>query len=65
MNDPISSEERGSGAIADAALAKIICDIRDRSGLESVWDEIDVDTRNEIIATWRAFIVSEIQRGAL
>jgi hypothetical protein len=47
--------------IADTALAQIIHDLKDRSGLSNSWDDIDVDIRNEIIATWRGFIVAAIQ----
>jgi hypothetical protein len=39
----------------DTVISKLLEDIRDRSGLGDAWNEIDVDTRNEIIATWRGF----------
>ena len=47
--------------IADAALAKILRDLRGRKGIGDEWAEIDVDIRNEIIERWRGFIVAAVE----
>lgn len=57
----MADEKSRASNIADEALAHIIRDIRDRSGLGDTWSEIDVDTRNEIVAVWRKAIVTAIE----
>jgi len=55
-----ASKQRVARVVADCALEKIIRDIRSRSGIGDEWNGIDVDTRNEIVAAWRAFIIASI-----
>lgn len=47
----------------DAIIAKIIKDIRDRKGIGDVWDELDVDIRNEIAHEWRSYFDIEDRRA--
>ena len=56
----MSTGNHDASIVADAALAKIIRDMRGRSGLGDEWSGLDVDTRNEIASAWRAFIIAAI-----
>ena len=58
MSSQLPSNPR---AIADTALAQILHDMKVRSCLGDAWDAIDVDIRNEIISTWRGFIVAAVE----
>jgi hypothetical protein len=60
MSD-LTTDERIARVIADAALAKILRDIRARAGIGGVWAEIDVDVRNKIIDKWRTWIMLAIK----
>ena len=42
--------------IAKMAVEKIVDDIRGRSGLGNVWDEIDRDIQDEMKKLWGDFI---------
>lgn len=41
---------------ATVAVYRIVKDLRDRGGLDHVWDSIDVDIQREIVNTWRSLI---------
>lgn len=45
-------------AKAKKAAKKIIADLSDRNGLSNEWDNIDAETKREILATW-TYIISE------
>ena len=45
------------------AVARIIADLKSRSGLRQEWDAIDNDIREEITETWTDIIRQEWVKG--
>lgn len=58
-----STRERSIDSIAENTITRIVDDLCDRSGLQNVWEGIDRDIQNEIIAIWRQIVVDEIRKG--
>lgn len=46
---------------AKQAVAKIIYDLTDRSGLSNEWEAIDEDVQQEIIDKWRAIVAEAME----
>ena len=42
--------------VAEPIVEKIVDDLKGRSGLGNMWEEIDEETREEIKETWRLII---------
>ena len=67
-DEPRNADARGANdyarRVAEAALAEIIKDLCDRSGIGDEWDQVDVDVRNAIMRDWRTFIVQAINGAA-
>jgi hypothetical protein len=49
---------------ADKAVKSIVDDLRNRRGLKSEWDQIDLDVRKEIEAKWAGLITSAMDKKA-
>ena len=45
---------------AERAVKKIENDLRDRSGLQNEWENIDDETQNEIKSKWVKIIAREV-----
>ena len=46
--------------IAINCVEKIIMDLIDRAGLQSIWEEIDPDIQAEIKEKWESIIIGEL-----
>jgi hypothetical protein len=46
---------------ARAAVKAIVEDLSDRRGLRHQWDQIDDETKREIVKTWLGLVVKELE----